>query len=117
MAQKSHYTKINAEMRDEWASAGGEWSSAINHQDFADATQGHFDIYLTPCKPVPHNSFIPFKKAKILGLASGGGQQCPVFAAQHAEVTVFDYSDKHTEQQKYIPIFESPRPDVYKHAE
>src|SRR5690349_422070 len=117
MAQKSNYTKINSKTWDEWASAGGEWSLAINHQDFVDATQGNFDIYLTPCKPVPRHWFIPFEKAKILGLASGGGQQCPVFAAQHAEVTVFDYSDKHTEQQKYIPIFESPRPDVYKHAE
>ena len=71
MSQKPNYTKINSKMWDEWASAGGEWSLAINHQDFVDATQGVFDIYLTPCKPVPHNWFIPFKKAKILGLASG----------------------------------------------
>jgi len=81
---------------------GGEWSLAINHQDFVKATEGNFDIYLTPCKPVPHNWFIPFKEAKILGLVSGGGQQCPVFAAQHAEVTVFDYSDKQLELEKMV---------------
>ncbi|MED3931600.1 hypothetical protein ABEY43_10020 [Priestia megaterium] len=62
MSQKASYTKINSEMWDEWASAGGEWSLAINHQDFVKATEGNFDIYLTPCKPVPHNWFIPFKK-------------------------------------------------------
>lgn len=114
MTQKSNYTKINSEMWDEWASAGGEWSLAINHQDFVDATQGNFDIYLTPCKPVPHNWFIPFKKAKILGLASGGGQQCPVFAAQHAEVTVFDYSDKQLELEKMVSTREGYSIDLVK---
>ncbi|MGR9522369.1 hypothetical protein ACSS31_00745 [Priestia megaterium] len=42
MSQKADYTKINSKMWDEWASAGGEWSLAINHQDFVDATQRCF---------------------------------------------------------------------------
>ncbi|TCN07631.1 methyltransferase family protein [Bacillus sp. BK006] len=114
MSQKASYTKINSKMWDEWASAGGEWSLAINHQDFVKATEGNFDIYLTPCKPVPHNWFIPFKEAKILGLASGGGQQCPVFAAQHAEVTVFDYSDKQLELEKMASTREGYSIDLVK---
>lgn len=81
-------------MWDVWASKGGDWSIPITHEDYIKATQGIFDIYLTPCKPVPKDWFIPLDGAKVLGLASGGGQQCPVFAAQNAKVTVFDNSDK-----------------------
>ncbi|WP_017754066.1 class I SAM-dependent methyltransferase [Calidifontibacillus oryziterrae] len=56
----------------------------------------------TPCKTVPQDWFIPLNGAKVLGLASGGAQQCPIFAAQMAEVTVFDYSDKQLELEKMV---------------
>lgn len=102
MKQNMNYTEINSKMWNEWASSGGEWSLAIEHKDFIKATEGFFDIYLTPCKPVPQEWFIPLNGAKVLGLASAGGQQCPVFAAQKAEVTVFDYSDKQLELEKMV---------------
>ncbi|MCZ0853371.1 hypothetical protein O0547_27905, partial [Brevibacillus laterosporus] len=63
ISQKANYTKINSEMSDEWASTGGEWSLAISLQDFVKATQGNFDIYLTPCKSVPNSWFIPFERS------------------------------------------------------
>ncbi|MDQ0199905.1 class I SAM-dependent methyltransferase [Neobacillus ginsengisoli] len=102
MKKNISYTEINSEMWNHWASSGGEWSLAINHDDFIKATQGIFDIYLTPCKPVPIDWFIPLDGAKVLGLASGGGQQCPVFVAQNANVTVFDYSAKQLELEKMV---------------
>lgn len=37
-----------------------------------------------------------------MGLASGGGQQCPIFAAQKADITVFDYSDNQLELDKEV---------------
>ena len=36
---------------------------------------------------------------------------------QEESITAEIHIQKVTEQQKYIPIFESLRPDVYKHAE
>jgi SAM-dependent methyltransferase len=102
MRTDNRYTEINSKMWDDWASSGGEWSVPINHEDFIKAAQGKFEIYLTPCKPVPHDWLIPLNGANVLGLASGGGQQCPVFAAQNARVTVFDYSDKQLELEKMV---------------
>ncbi|MDQ0271291.1 class I SAM-dependent methyltransferase [Cytobacillus purgationiresistens] len=81
---------------------GGEWSLPISHQDFVKGLDGQFDMYLTPYKPVPQNWFIPLDGTKVLGLASGGGQQCPVFAAQQADVTVFDYSNQQLELEKMV---------------
>ena len=34
------------------------------------------------------------KNAEVLGLASGGGQQMPIFTALGAKCTVLDYSEK-----------------------
>ena len=42
------------------------------------------------------------KGKKVLGLASGGGQQMPVFSKLGAECTVFDYSDKQLEAEKMV---------------
>lgn len=64
-----------------------------------DAVNGKWDVLLTPTKPVPHDWFLPFKGCKILGLASGGGQQMPIFAALGAEVTVLDYSERQLEKE------------------
>jgi len=39
---------------------------------------------------VPKDWFCELKNAEILGLASGGGQQMPIFAALGAKCTVMD---------------------------
>jgi len=39
---------------------------------------------LTPTKPVPREWFGDLKGKKLLGLASGGGQQMPIFTAAGA---------------------------------
>ncbi len=57
---------------------------------------------LTPTKNVPHRWFGDLKGKKILGLASGGGQQMPIFAALGAECTVLDYSEKQLESEKLV---------------
>ncbi|MDD3227295.1 MAG: methyltransferase domain-containing protein, partial [Tissierellia bacterium] len=49
---------------------------------------------LTPTKAVPKEWFCEMKNAKILGLASGGGQQMPIFTALGANCIVLDYSEK-----------------------
>ncbi len=50
---------------------------------------------LTPYKPVPRDWFSEkLEGARILCLASGGGQQGPVLAAAGADVTVLDLSEE-----------------------
>jgi SAM-dependent methyltransferase len=48
---------------------------------------------LTPTAPVPRPWFGDLHGARVLCLASGGGQQAPILAAAGASVTVFDASD------------------------
>ncbi len=58
------------------------------------ARRGDFSILLTETKPVPLEWFPPLKGLDMLGLACGGGQQGPVFAALGVNVTIFDNSPK-----------------------
>ncbi|HBM76065.1 MAG TPA: SAM-dependent methyltransferase, partial [Clostridiaceae bacterium] len=59
-------------------------------------------VLLTPTKPVPQKWFCEMKNAEILGLASGGGQQMPIFAALGAKCTVLDYSEKQLLSEKEV---------------
>lgn len=54
-------------------------------------------MVLTPTKPVPKAWYPDLNGKRVLGLASGGGQQMPVFAALGAECTIFDYSERQIE--------------------
>lgn len=88
------YTKTNAETIDRWVEEGWEWGIPLSHEQFLEAEQGRWSMVLTPTKSVPQNWFPELTCRKVLGLASGGGQQMPVFAALGADCTVLDYSEK-----------------------
>jgi SAM-dependent methyltransferase len=79
-----------------------EWGKPISHEIYSEAQKGNWDVVLTPTKNVPHRWFGDLKGKKILGLASGGGQQMPIFAALGAECTVLDYSEKQLESEKLV---------------
>jgi len=55
---------------------------------------------------VPRDWFLPFEGARLLGLASAGGQQMPVFAALGARVTGFDLSDNHLASERLVDCSE-----------
>ena len=93
------YQDINAGTIDRWIDEGWEWGRPIDHETFINARRGVWDVLLTPTKPVPHEWLGDLAGKKILGLASGGGQQMPVFAALGAECTVLDYSEKQIESE------------------
>ena len=93
------YQDINAQTIDCWIQNGWEWGIPISHERFIKATQGIWDVLLTPTKPVPHEWFGDLKGKKILGLASGGAQQMPIFIALGAECTVLDYSKKQIDSE------------------
>ena len=69
---------------------------------FEKAKNNDWSVVLTPTKPVPKEWFCEMKGAKVLGLASGGGQQMPIFSALGAECTVLDYSEKQLQSEKEV---------------
>jgi len=103
-----NYTKVNSKAIDKWAEDGWEWGKPISHEEYLKAQNGQLSVVLTPLKTVPAEWFAPFLKndrldgAKLLGLASGGGQQMPIFAALDADCTVLDYSEKQLESEKFV---------------
>ena len=76
-----NYADINSAAIDQWVRDGWEWGQEISHETYLRAKQGDWSVLLTPTKPVPKEWFCPMQGAKILGLASGGGQQIPIFTA------------------------------------
>lgn len=96
------YTDINSKTIDRWIEEGWERGIPISHEIFTAAQNGSWDVVLTPVKPVPKDWFPVMKGTKLLGLASGGGQQMPIFTALGAECTVFDYSQKQLESERLV---------------
>ncbi len=98
----TEYTKINSETWDLWAENGCEWSVPISHDEYIAVTERNYRVYLTPCITVPHEWFGELRGKRLLGLASGGGQQIPVFSKLGAVCTVFDYSDRQLEAERTV---------------
>lgn len=96
------YTEINSKFIDKWVEEGWEWGQPISHEVFQKARNNDWHVLLTPAKPVPKDWFCEMKNAEILGLASGGGQQMPIFAALGAKCTVLDYSEKQLLKEKEV---------------
>lgn len=96
------YQDINAQVIDRWVEEGWEWGVPIDHETYVKAQDGQWDVVLTPTKPVPHSWFGDLKGKKVLGLASGGGQQMPIFAALGAECTILDYSPRQLESERMV---------------
>ncbi len=93
------YTNINAETIDRWVNEGWQWGVPITHEEFAQAQNGKWRMLLTPTKPVPDEWYPEIAGKRILGLAAGGGQQMPIFAALGGDCTVLDYSAKQIESE------------------
>ena len=85
------YADVNARAIDGWNAQGWEWGTPLSHEEYLKARQGEWRMLLTPTKPVPP-AWYPsdLSGLRVLGLASGGGQQMPVIAALGARCSVFD---------------------------
>ena len=99
---KKTYQQLNSETIDRWVADGWEWGKPVSHEVYQAACEGNWDVLLTPTKPVPHDWFGNLKGKAILGLASGGGQQMPIFAALGAKCTVLDYSKAQLESERMV---------------
>ncbi len=93
------YQEINSKIIDMWCKDGWIWGQPITHEVYMKALTGNWDVVLTPTKAVPHEWFGDLNGKKVFGLASGGGQQIPIFQALGAECTVLDYSEKQCESE------------------
>lgn len=76
------------------SSGGCVWSIPVDPLTIARARAGDWQLILTPSLPVPRDWFGDLRGRRVLGLASGGGQQVPVLAAAGAQVLSFDLSDE-----------------------
>lgn len=73
------YQDINKETINGWVEDGWEWGKPVSHEWFGD-----------------------LRGKKVLGLASGGGQQVPIFNALGAQCTVLDYSSRQIENELLV---------------
>ena len=96
------YQDINAETIDRWVDAGWEWGVPVSHETYMAALSGRWDVLLTPTKPVPRQWLGDLRGKRVLGLAAGGGQQMPIFAALGAHCTVLDYSPRQLESERAV---------------
>ncbi len=95
--------KINQERWDKQVEYGNPWTIPCSPEEIAAARRGEWHVLLTEQKPVPRAWFPEdLQGVDILGLASGGGQQGPIFAAAGANVTVFDNSPAQLEQDSIV---------------
>jgi ubiquinone/menaquinone biosynthesis C-methylase UbiE len=108
------YTEFNAKVIDKWVEEGWEWGKPISHEEFIRATKNDWQVLLTPTKPVPKNWFCELRGAKVLGLASGGGQQMPIFAALGANCTVIDISEKQLLSEREVALRENYEIEIIK---
>lgn len=106
------YQRLNAEIISAWCRNGWEWGQPIDHETYIRATQGQWGVYLTPTKTVPHQWFGGLKGKKVLGLASGGGQQMPIFTALGAECTLLDYSEAQCNSDRLVAQREGYRIEI-----
>lgn len=95
-------SEYNRRAWDAQVSKGSRWTVPVSRDVIASAREGEWSVVLTPNKPVPANWFPNFNGLDVLGLASAGGQQSPIFAAAGARVTVLDNSARQLEQDQIV---------------
>ena len=108
------YTVKNANAISKWAEEGWAWGVPVTAEECERARNGQWRVLLTPDTDVPHEWFPPFKGTKLLGLASGGGQQMPIFSILGADCTIMDLSDKQLDSERMVAEREGYRINIAK---
>jgi SAM-dependent methyltransferase len=92
----------NREAWDKQVEDGNQWTVPVGPEVIEAARQGRWEVLLTDQKHVPRSWVPEMAGADVLCLASGGGQQAPIFAAAGANVTVLDNSPKQLAQDRLV---------------
>jgi len=99
---KLDYQSIIAKTWDDINECLTDKATAITHEEYICAKNGELKVTLAGVTMVPEKWFPHITGMKVLGLASGGGQQCPVFVARGANVTVMDLSDRQLANERFV---------------
>lgn len=94
--------EYNKNAWDKEVAGGNRWTVPASPQAIAEARTGGYTLLLTPTKNTPADWLGGVRGKRILCLASGGGQQGPVFAAMGAAVTVLDNSPAQLAQDEAV---------------
>lgn len=97
-----NYQKINSKTIDTWCQEGWIWGKPISHAEFIAAKRGEYKLYLTPTKLVPKEWLGEVKNKRVLGLASGGGQQLAILSALGANCVLLDYSSEQCKSEELV---------------
>jgi len=102
-----NYVDFNEKIINKWVDEEQYWGEVTSHEEFVKAQNGVWNVGLA-FDVVPKMWFAPFIKnnrldgVKLLGLASGGGQQIPILTAIGANCTVMDYSSSQLECEQRV---------------
>lgn len=95
--------KHNREAWNREVKRGNMWTLPVSAKETKKAEESGKAVFLlTPTKPVPKDWYPDIAGKDVLCLASGGGQQGPLFAALGARVTVYDNSDNQLAQDRMV---------------
>ena len=92
----------NKKAWDHEVESGNPWTVPVSREVIASTRRGEWSVLLTENLPVPRDWFPPMRGLDLLALASGGGQQAPVFAAAGAHVTVLDNSPRQLDRDREV---------------
>lgn len=92
---------FNAKTWDQWSQEDFVWTVPCSSEEFAKAKQRQVELILTPTKKAPLWWFEGVGK-RVLGLASGGGQQGPELTAHGYDVTILDMSTRQLQADKIV---------------
>ena len=93
------YLKLN---QDRWNKVRNDYTEPLTHEGLEEAKNNPIAVALTVGKKVPTEWFKKTNGKKILGLACGGGQQGPVFAAKGYDVTIMDFSTSQLQKDEMV---------------
>jgi len=83
--------------------SSNEWTQPVGPEVIARARAGDWSVVLIGHRAVPRDWFpADLAGAEVLCLASGGGQQGPVFSAAGASVTVLDNSPRQLDRDREV---------------
>ncbi|MCL2159013.1 MAG: class I SAM-dependent methyltransferase [Oscillospiraceae bacterium] len=117
----NNYTDFNAQIINEWIDEEQYWGPVTSHEEYVRAKNGDWEIGLA-FDITPKEWFLPYidlennklDGTKLLGLASGGGQQMPILVASGADCTIMDYSDSQLACEKLVAKREGYKINIVK---
>jgi SAM-dependent methyltransferase/DNA-binding XRE family transcriptional regulator len=106
------YQIFNSKAIGKWIENGWVWGKPITHEQYLEAKEGRLPLLLTPTIPMPKDWIKNIKGKKVLGLASGGGQQMPLLSALGAICTVIDITKAQLDSELLVAKREGYHIDI-----